>query len=421
MRALLTDEVVKSIRPLPTGELIVSDTEDKGLRLKVTPAGGRTWFCQYRGGDGKQKKLTLGSADDTPVKVARDLFRAAMAKVSAGRDPHAEKMATMQLVDREPTLADAWKLYDERVVSRSLKDKTSIERRRLWDKDVPAALKRKYLADVTKIADPLERARRISRADLLELQARMASRPGTANHLFRVLKAFFNWCEGDGQLVAPHSNPLHKFKMLTLKKRHFVLESEHLRKLGAALAAEEMTGWPPAVHAIWFLILSGFRKEEALQLKWADIDLDKRTVSLADTKTGAQTRVLGAGAIDVLEQAAKLREGFGSPYVFPSPRDRRKPIQNVRSTLKRACEAAGLPFGVKDEGVWLHGLRHNFGGAAARATSNAVTVRDLLGHAQLGTTSGYMKAADTTLRDAADQTTEALARDLKANVVRLRG
>lgn len=420
MRAALTDDIVRAIAPRADGELVVSDTETRGLRLKITPAGNRTWFCQYRATDGRQKKLTLGSALDVPVKVARDLYVAAMKKVETGRDPQAEKMETAVLVDREPTLAEAWTLYEQRFLVRNVKDGTLAERKRLWEREVPVALKKKCLADVTKQADPLERNRRVSRNDLLELQERMASRPGVANHLFRILKAFFNWCEGDGQLVAPHSNPLHKVKLLKLKTRHFVFDPVALQKLAHALAAEEERGWPPIVQAIWFLMMTGFRMEEALKLRWENIDLEKRRIKLPDTKTGEAVRVIGAGAVEVLEQAQRFQMAFASPYVFPSPRDRSQPIQNIRATLRRACEAAGIPYGTKSGGVWVHGLRHNFGGMSAAITNNALLVRDMMGHADLTTTSGYMKAADQTLRDAADDTTAAIRQAATGNVVRIK-
>ena len=42
----------------------------------------------------------------------------------------------------------------------------------------------------------------------------------------------------------------------------------------------------PAVAAARFLALTGWRSGEALGLRWAELDLARRTATLADTKTG---------------------------------------------------------------------------------------------------------------------------------------
>ena len=57
----------------------------------------------------------------------------------------------------------------------------------------------------------------------------------------------------------------------------------------------------------------------------------------------------------------------------------------LRRCYKRGCEAAGL------RPVRLHGLRHAAGSLIAR-TSDAVFVRDFLGHAKLATTDRYLSA-----------------------------
>jgi integrase len=63
--------------------------------------------------------------------------------------------------------------------------------------------------------------------------------------------------------------------------------------LGAALRqADASSVWPAAMAAIRFLAVSGWRAGEALGLRWADVDLARRTATLADTKTGHSMRPL---------------------------------------------------------------------------------------------------------------------------------
>lgn len=61
-----------------------------------------------------------------------------------------------------------------------------------------------------------------------------------------------------------------------------------------------------------FLILSGWREQEALTLKWSSVDLDRGVAVLADTKTKRSERPLGAAALDVLRSMPNVE---GNLYV----------------------------------------------------------------------------------------------------------
>jgi integrase len=81
------------------------------------------------------------------------------------------------------------------------------------------------------------------------------------------------------------------------------------------------------------------------------------------------------------------RDEFIGPddYVLANRLGRRLDGSALRRRYKRACEAAEL------RPVRLHGLRHAAGSLVAR-TSDAVFVRDFLGHAKLATTDRYLSA-----------------------------
>ncbi len=70
-------------------------------------------------------------------------------------------------------------------------------------------------------------------------------------------------------------------------------------------------------------------------------------------------------------------------YVFCNRLGRRLDPSAVRRRYKRAAEAAGL------RPLKLHGLRHATGSVLARSLP-LVTVRDVLGHAELRTTNRYL-------------------------------
>src|SRR5208282_5360985 len=94
------------------------------------------------------------------------------------------------------------------------------------------------------------------------------------------------------------------------------LSDEEYAALGNALRqAQEQKLWPAAVAVIRFLAFTGWRSGEALGLRWSEIDLDRRTARLGDTKTGFSIRPLANAACDVLRSLGRSGE-----LIFPSTR-----------------------------------------------------------------------------------------------------
>jgi integrase len=149
-------------------------------------------------------------------------------------------------------------------------------------------------------------------------------------------------------------------------------------------------------EAFRLLFYTGLRLGELLPLRWEDVDLADRLLLVrrglsAGQETlpkGRQHRFvpLSTPAAETLARLAD-RDEFTGPddYVICNRFGRRLDPSALRRRYKRACEAAGL------RPVKLHGLRHAAGSLVAR-TTDAVFVRDFLGHAKLSTTDRYVSA-----------------------------
>jgi integrase len=146
------------------------------------------------------------------------------------------------------------------------------------------------------------------------------------------------------------------------------------------------------------MFYSGIRLGEVVALRWryvhflpdlsgAVIDVE-RAVSAGVEKEpkgrrGRQVPVPRPAA-EALARLSQRGEFTGSEdYVFCSRLGRRLDRSAIRRRYKRAAEAAGL------RPVKLHGLRHAAGSVLARSLP-IVTVRDMLGHAELRTTNRYL-------------------------------
>lgn len=144
------------------------------------------------------------------------------------------------------------------------------------------------------------------------------------------------------------------------------------------------------------LFYTGLRLGEVLTLRWADVDLQDRLLLVRRGLSAGQETLpkgrrhrfvpLPMPAVATLARLAD-RDEFTQPddYVLCNRWGRRLDASALRRRYKRGCEAAGL------RPVRLHGLRHAAGSLLAR-TTDAVFVRDFLGHAKLTTTDRYLSA-----------------------------
>jgi integrase len=149
-------------------------------------------------------------------------------------------------------------------------------------------------------------------------------------------------------------------------------------------------------EAFRILFYTGLRLGEVLTLRWEDVDLvDRLLLVRRGLSAGLETLPKGRRhrfvplPTPAVETLARLgaRDDFTDPddYVLCNRLGRRLDPSAFRRRYKRGCEAAGL------RPVRLHGLRHAAGSLIAR-TSDAVFVRDFLGHAKLATTDRYLSA-----------------------------
>jgi integrase len=163
----------------------------------------------------------------------------------------------------------------------------------------------------------------------------------------------------------------------------------------AELAARRLEDQQDA-DACRLLFYTGLRLGEVLALLWEDVDFDRRVLfvrralsaGVEGLPKGGRPRIvpMSTPAMVALRRLA-CRTHFVSPadYVLVNRFGRRLDPSALRRRYKRGCTAAGL------RPVRLHGLRHAAGSLVAR-TSDAVFVRDFLGHSKLSTTDRYVSA-----------------------------
>jgi integrase len=215
--------------------------------------------------------------------------------------------------------------------------------------------------------------------------ARVTGGRGAASRTVSLLSAIYTWAVGK-RLVA--ENPVCGVRRFADRRRERRLSDGEYAALGAGLGQARVAGvWPPAVACAKFLALTGWRKNEAVELSWDEVDLERRTARLRDSKTGASVRPLSQAACDVLRSMPRIADG--PARVFPSTR--REARMNFREHWLRIIKLARLPAGVTP-----HVLRHSFMSLANDLGFTEATIGMICGHKGHGATMtrGYIHAGD---------------------------
>jgi integrase len=189
-----------------------------------------------------------------------------------------------------------------------------------------------------------------------------------ANRELAVLKALFHRCQ-DWTLFEG-VNPVCKVKLVKEPRqrlRHLEPEEEH-RLLQAA---------PEPLRSIILVGMHcGLRlQSEALTLRWADVDLSRRTLTVqAGYAKSGQTRTVPLNSA-VQAALSRLKTEARGEFVFTTRTG--KPYDSIRNGFESACTRAGL------EGVTPHTTRHSFATRLIAGGVDLRTVQELGGWSSL--------------------------------------
>ncbi|MFO1127731.1 MAG: integrase arm-type DNA-binding domain-containing protein [Rhodospirillales bacterium] len=386
----ITKRAVDAAKP-GASEYSLWDSEVKGFGVRVRRSGVKVYVVQYRAGKGRGnpvKRYTIGKhgAPWTP-DMAREEAKRVLGEVAAGHDPASDRQATRQAEKDAPTVRQMAERWLVEHVDAKRKPKTAYDYRRIVNNVIVPAVGRKKMASLTH-------------ADIDQLHYARRTTPYEANYAVRVLSALCNWAVRHGYRP-DGSNPCRGLERFKETRRERFLSPRELRRLARALAAAERCGavnpWQAA--AIRLLIFSGARLGEVLAARWDWIDMEKGSLALPDSKTGAKVIHLNPPALEVLRTLPRLAD---NPYLICG-RNPGAHVVNLEKPWRRVRQAALLPD------VRIHDLRHSFASVAVAAGASLPLIGGLLGHSQPATTHRYAHLADDPLKAAADMVGTALA------------
>ena len=146
-----------------------------------------------------------------------------------------------------------------------------------------------------------------------------------------------------------------------------------------------------------FAVETGLRRGEQFGLRWSQVDVENKVLSLPMPK-GSKSRYvpLTDGACALLSRWDSFTK---SPFVFPG-KDPLKPL-DARSFVKRYFEPALRRAGIV--GASWHSLRHT---AATRRVLDGASlygVKELLGHRDIKTTERYSHLTPGFMRETVEK------------------
>jgi integrase len=414
MQVRLTKRTVDSAK-CGTRDVFLWDADLKGFGLKITPKDRRVFIAQYWAPNLHlvRRRITIGTFGTLTVEQARAYASRLLGRVANGEDPAAEASHGRRTA-KEATVAILSVEYLDEIRAK-MKPRTADEYTRLFKVYIGPAIGKKPVAHLT-----------VREVAALHLAHR--KQPYQANRVLQLLKTFLYWSERRGYRTR-NTNPCRDVAPFPEHARERFLTVEEVAQLGTALVKAETSGLPPApnhqkhtedakmakhrpkaadkpiqanpfaVAAIRFLLLTGWREQEALTLHWNEVDLARGSATLSDTKTGKSHRPLGAPAIALL---AELPRRHGSPYVFPGAKVD-APLREIKRVWYAARHAAGL------DDVRLHDLRHTVASFSVGSGHSLYLTGKLLGHARSETTQRYAHLTDDARKAAADTVSGALA------------
>jgi integrase len=391
---------LREVRALGPGE-IVWDTAVVGFGARRQTGDAVTYLVKFRTIGGRQRWHKIGrhGAPWTPDE-ARGEAKRILGDFAKGADPAGEKQAARkaktvaELCDLYLADAEAGRLLTRRKVAK--KATTIATDRGRIERHIKPLLGRLKVAAVTR--EDIERfmhgvAEGETSATVKTKPrglARVKGGKGTASRTVGLVGAIFSYATHHRMRS---DNPTRGVMRFADGRRERRLTDNEYRVLGEALRMAEVVGvWPAAVAAVRFLALTGWRSGEALELRWGEVDLARRTATLADSKTGRSLRPLSHAACDVLRSLPRIADQL----VFPATRGDGR-MAGFPKLWTRIAKLGELPADVTP-----HVLRHSFASLAADLGYSEPTIAALVGHKGHSVTSRYLHSADAVLLAAAD-------------------
>lgn len=183
------------------------------------------------------------------------------------------------------------------------------------------------------------------------------------------------------------------------KKLPIILEDREVSRLFKVPNRRYISGLRN--KAILYLMLyCGLRVSEVANLKPSDVNLTEYKLNIIGGKGGVDRNLTIPEIIVSLLKEWKDRKPKGTEYFFTTLKEiregkfackpgRKLAVRNIQFMIKRYAERAGI-----DKRISPHTLRHTYATQYYKQTKDIETLRQILGHSDISTTTIYITLAN---------------------------
>jgi len=355
----ITSRKIKSLKP-KTAPYFIRDTKIQGFAVKVNPSGTIKYIAEVWH-KGRSVRKSVGTYPVMSIDDARDATISYISEVRQGKLKRQKKQYTLR------------EAYENRIAIGGLKPSTVKNYRHVISF---------YLKDwLDRPVTWITKERVESRFYLIRDKGISGGKPTLSQAVatMRYLSSILNCSMADGLI---ESNPVDVLKQKridrSVKERGRYLPADKVEELLNKTASESH----PMTLAVHLMVRTGLRKNEALRLKWSDLETIEgiKCVIIRDTKNHR------AHYVPVTEEIRKIlkKAENKSEYIFSSTQHPDMYIKDERTTLKRLSKMIGMEFK-------CHDLRRTFATRAAEVGIDYLMIKRLLNHRSNDITSQYIQ------------------------------
>lgn len=371
MKVKLTlPRIESAASPKNKNQDFIWDTQAKGLGLRITRNGTKSYVYQYRV-SGKRCPIreTLGGITDLTLDEARiQVYNRILKPTPKDRN-------------KSPTLRQVFDNYKMHKVGRSLSQKTA---------DQYGYVLNLYAKDW------LEKRVTDIKPDMVVVRHTDIGKQGTyaANYIFRILRALLNFAKAAYDELEDWTPPVYRLAktkgLFPEKRRQTLLRG---REIGLFFNSTLAHPYPNVRAYVLFRFLTGCRPEETSGLKWHDIHLDDRCFCIPDPKN---RKPLWLPLGKFLTKTLNELKSNSDDWVFPSRvGNGQTPVSDIRKALTAICGRSGI------KPIVPYDLRRTYATIADGLDLKDSIIKKLLHHqsGQNDVTQGYIVGEVERLRE----------------------
>lgn len=342
----LTDLACKNAKTKADGKP-VKLFDGHGLYLYVTEKS-KIWRQKFYLG-GKERLVTIGHYPKVSLAEAKKVADSMREQAKQGIDPvEFRKLSKQERIEKDKTaktkahtFADAFNAWYEFKESEWSPKHAQAMQSQFKNYFFPIA--QKPVADIT----PLDCVHLLKS---IEAQKKLSTLKKIKQQLGKILR----YAVSTGKLPSDPSRDISNDIFTKAKKSNFAHQTDKKTIKGIyQLICLPYTGYMGVHNALKMLALTFLRANELAGLKWSEVNLDERELSIEALRMKMKREhivPLSSQAIDIIEK--QKEKSFDSEYVFPSPRNIRGHVstQSLLNALRKQ--------GVKKEDFTNHGWRH---------------------------------------------------------------